>query len=117
MGEITCSGDTHWASLVAQTVKNLPSRQETRVQCLGWEDSWRKEWLPTPVVLTGKSYGQRSHEFRDLIKDKDIEYLSNGIKKYHFFQTAFMNITSLFSFLLSVMHTHTQTEAWNSYFV
>ena len=26
------------ASLVAQTVKNLPAMQETRVQSLGWED-------------------------------------------------------------------------------
>ena len=26
------------ASLVAQTVKNLPAIQETRVQSLGWED-------------------------------------------------------------------------------
>ena len=27
-----------WASLVAQTVKNLPAVQETWVQSLGWED-------------------------------------------------------------------------------
>ena len=26
-----------WSSLVAQTVKNLPAMQETRVQSLGWE--------------------------------------------------------------------------------
>ena len=26
------------ASLVAQMVKNLPAKQETRVQSLGWED-------------------------------------------------------------------------------
>ena len=28
-----------WAFLVAQVVKNLPAMQETRVQCLGQEDS------------------------------------------------------------------------------
>ena len=28
-----------WASLVAQTVKNLPAMLETWVQSLGWEDS------------------------------------------------------------------------------
>ena len=28
-----------WASLVAQTVRNLPAMQETQVQSLGWEDS------------------------------------------------------------------------------
>ena len=27
-----------WASLVAQSVKNLPAVQETQVQSLGWED-------------------------------------------------------------------------------
>ena len=27
-----------WATLVAQTVKNLPAMQETWVQSLGWED-------------------------------------------------------------------------------
>ena len=27
-----------WASLAAQKVKNLPARQETYVQFLGWED-------------------------------------------------------------------------------
>ena len=26
----------------------------------GWEDSRRREWLPTPVFLPGKFYGQRS---------------------------------------------------------
>ena len=33
-------------------VKNLSAMQETWVQSLGWEDPWRKEWLPTPVFLT-----------------------------------------------------------------
>ena len=28
-----------WASLVAQTVKNLPAVRETWVRSLGWEDS------------------------------------------------------------------------------
>ena len=26
----------------------------------GLEDPWRREWLPTPVFLPGKSHGQRS---------------------------------------------------------
>ena len=30
------------ASLVSQTVKNLPVMQETQVQSLGWEDSLEK---------------------------------------------------------------------------
>ena len=33
----------NWASLVAQSVKNLPEMQETRVQFLGQEDPLEKE--------------------------------------------------------------------------
>ena len=32
-----------WASLVAQTVKNLSAMQETWVRSLGWEDPLEKE--------------------------------------------------------------------------
>ena len=49
-----------WASLVAQSVKNMPAVQETRVRSLSWEDSWRRKWQPTPVSLSGKSHEQRS---------------------------------------------------------
>ena len=31
-----------WASLVTQLVKNLPARQETPVQFLGWDDLLEK---------------------------------------------------------------------------
>ena len=48
------------ASLVAQMVKNLPAIQETQVRSLDGKIPWRKEWLPTPVVLPGESHGQRS---------------------------------------------------------
>ena len=40
--------------------KNLPAKQETHVQSLGWEDPLEKKWQPTPVFLPGKSHGQRS---------------------------------------------------------
>ena len=33
----------HWASLVAQMVKNPPAMPETWVQSLGWEDPLEKE--------------------------------------------------------------------------
>ena len=52
------------ASLVAQTVKNLPAMQETPVQSLGWEDpleegiathssilAWRNPWTEEPGRL------------------------------------------------------------------
>ena len=49
------------ASLVAQTVKNLPAMWETWDWLLGWElIPWRRAWQPTPVFLPGESHGQRS---------------------------------------------------------
>ena len=47
-----------WASLVAQTVKNLPAMQETLVR--SQEDPWQREWLPSPVFLSGEFHGQRN---------------------------------------------------------
>ena len=54
----------HWASLVAQTVKNPPAMQETGVRCLGREDplekrmathsrilAWRIPWTKKPGRL------------------------------------------------------------------
>ena len=48
----------YWASLVAQSVKNLPAMQETQVRFLDQEDPLKK-WQPTPVFLPGESQGQR----------------------------------------------------------
>ena len=48
------------ASLVAQTVKHLPTMQETWVQSLGWADPLENEMTTTPVLLPGKSHGWRS---------------------------------------------------------
>ena len=44
------------ASLVAQTVKNLPA-----MQMWIWfrKVPWRRKWQPTPVFLVGESHGQR----------------------------------------------------------
>ena len=51
---------THaWASLVVQSVKNLPAVQETQVQSLGQEDPLEKGMATTPIW---KSYKQRSLE-------------------------------------------------------
>ena len=51
----------HLAFLVAQMVKRLNTIWETRVRSLGREKIlWRRKWQPTPVLLPGKSHGQRS---------------------------------------------------------
>ena len=41
----------HEASLVAQTVKNLPAKQETQVQSLGREDSLDKKMATHSSIL------------------------------------------------------------------
>ena len=63
------------ASLVPQTVKNLPAIQETWVPSLGWESPLDKEtWQPTPVFLPGKFHGQ---EEPSLLQSKSRKLLSN----------------------------------------
>ena len=47
-------------SLVAQTVKRLPSMWETWVQSLGWEDLLEKETATHSSTIAGKSHGRRS---------------------------------------------------------
>ena len=42
------------ASLVAQGWRIHLPMQQTWVQLLGWEDTWRMEWQPTPVFLPGE---------------------------------------------------------------
>ena len=46
------------ASLVAQTVKNLPAMQETKVRSQVGKVPWGREWLPTPVFSPGEPHGQ-----------------------------------------------------------
>jgi len=48
------------ASLMAQTVKNLPAKQETWVRSLGREDPPEEGTATTTVSLPGESYGQKS---------------------------------------------------------
>ena len=58
---LTASSSVFRASLVAQTVKRLPTMRETWVRSLGREDPLeRRKWQPTPVLLPGESYGWRS---------------------------------------------------------
>ena len=42
---------TFRASLIAQSVKNLPAVQGTRVQFLGWEDPLEKEMATRSSIL------------------------------------------------------------------
>ena len=48
------------ASLVVQTVRNLPAMRETQVHSRVGKIPWRREWHLTPVCLSGEFHGQRS---------------------------------------------------------
>ena len=63
------------ASLVAQTIKNLPAMQETWVQSLGWEDAleegmaahssilaWRIPWTEEPGRLQSMGSQRIRHD-------------------------------------------------------
>ena len=49
-----------WASLVAQTVKNLPAIWRPGFDPWVGRIPWRRERLPSPVFLPGELHGQRS---------------------------------------------------------
>jgi len=64
-----------WASLVAQTVKNLPAMWETWVQSMGWEDPleegmtthssilpWRIPWTEEPGGLQSMGSQRVGHD-------------------------------------------------------
>ena len=52
----------NWASLVAQTVENLPVMQEQGPMFDPWIRNipWRRKWQLTPVFLPGEFHGQRT---------------------------------------------------------
>ena len=45
---------TTWASLLAQSVRNLPAMQETEVQFLGREDPLEKKMATHSSILAGR---------------------------------------------------------------
>ena len=66
---------TNWASLVAQRLKRLPARWETRVQSLGREDplekemathssilAWRISWMEEPGRLQSTGLPRVGHD-------------------------------------------------------
>ena len=47
----------HWASLVAQLVKKLPTMWETWIRSLGWEDPLEKRKATHCSILSGEFHG------------------------------------------------------------
>ena len=75
---------SYTGSLVAQTVKHLPTMWETWVQSLGREDPLEKKWQPTPGFLPEKSQGRRS-----LVGSKGLQsWTGQSYFTFTFFHTA-----------------------------
>ena len=87
-------GNAH-ASLVAHTVKNLPTMEETRVRSLVGEDPLERKWQPTSVFLPGESHGQSSlagyspwgHKESDMTKWLKLTYFGIGVLHTAIFKT------------------------------
>ena len=82
---------TQFCSLVAQSVKNLPAVQETRVQSLGWEDPLEKEMATHSSILawkiswTEESGGLQSMGSQSVGHDWATNtYLYNSVKQFSF---------------------------------
>ena len=72
------------ASLVAQTVKNLPECGRPGFDLWIGKIRWRREWLPTPVFLPGESHGQRSQGGYTLWGHKRVRHsLTPNTKCYY----------------------------------
>ena len=83
---------SHWASLVAQLVKNPPAMQETWVDPWVGKIPWRRERLPTPVFWPGEFHGLYSpwgHKELDM-----TEWLSLYITDGHLY-LIFMNFSQI----------------------
>ena len=75
---------------MAQRVKHLSAMQETQVQSLGQEDPpWRRKWHPTPVLLPGKSHGQRSLVGYSPWGPKELD----TTERLHFHFLSFLNLS------------------------
>ena len=64
----------NWASIVAQTVKNLPAMQETQVQSLGQEDSLEKEMTTLPSILAWRTPWTEESEGLQSIGSQRVGY-------------------------------------------
>ena len=69
----------HWASLVAQMVKNLPVTQETWLQSLGWEDLLEEGMATYNRIVAGRipwteEHGGHSLWGRRVLHDQATEH-------------------------------------------
>ena len=74
------SGD----SLVAQMVNNPLAMWEAQVPLLGQEGPWRKEWLPTPLLLPREFYERRSLAGYSPCGHKELDTTETNTFIFHF---------------------------------
>ena len=104
-----CTAQWYWASLMAQTVKNLPAMQETWVQSLGQEDplekgmathssilSWRIPWTEGPGGLQSMQSQRVRHD----------SVTSTSLQWYYVIRSV------LWSYCASIT-THSSFHLWN----
>ena len=53
-----------WATLLPQSVKNLPACRKCQFDSWVEKFPWRRKWQPTPVFLPGEFHGQKSRVAR-----------------------------------------------------
>ena len=76
------------ASLIAQSVKNLPACRRPGFDSWVWKIPWRRKWQPTPVLLPGESHGQRSLAGSSPWGRKEEEQQSNLAHTHSYLKTA-----------------------------
>ena len=84
---------------MAQRVKHLPTMRETQVRSLGWEYPLEKAMAPTPVLLPGKSHGQRNLIGYSPWGRKELDMT----ERFHFLFFFFLLYTT---FILQVLHLY-----------
>ena len=71
-----------WASMVVQMAKNLLKCRRPRLDPWVKKIPWKRDWLPTPVVLPGEFHGQRSLVFHSLWSCKESDVAERLIVTY-----------------------------------
>ena len=62
------------ASLIAQSVKNLPAMQETQVRFLGWEDPQEKEMATHSSILAWEiPWTEKPGELQSMGSQKELD--------------------------------------------
>ena len=109
---------------MTQTVKNLPAKQETWDQSLGWEDPLKIPWrssrgssqprIPTPIFLPGEFHGQRSlvgysprgHKESDMteILIPILHYYNNRNDWQNNLTSSFLSLVSKYLLSIYLMH-------------